>query len=112
LRGSEGAWQSVIGLAGNDDEVICAGIGPDEMQVMLFTKKGKAIRFGSGPVNAQPTPSARGVRAIKLRVGDSLAAGIIFDPEQTTHIIISGEAGYLKRTPLSEFPLGVNRKRW
>lgn len=105
LRGSEGVWHPVIGLAGNNDEVLCAGVSSAESQVMLFTAKGKAIRFESGPVRTQATPGARGVKAITLRDSDSLIAGLIFDPAQISHVIILSKTGCLKRTPLNEFPL-------
>ncbi|MCP4410136.1 MAG: hypothetical protein GY807_20815 [Gammaproteobacteria bacterium] len=105
LRDSEGEWQAVIGLASKNDEVVCAEVGPVETQVMLFTAKGKAIRFESGQVNPQATPSARGVKAITLREGDKLVAGAVFDPAQASHVIILSETGYLKQTPLNEFSI-------
>lgn len=105
LTGGEANWNMGIGLAGQDDRLLLAGVMPDQAEVMFFTAKGKAIRFAAGPVKPQATPSARGVTGIKLGQGDRLVAGAVFVPGEGAQVIIASQTGFIKRLPLAEFPL-------
>lgn len=105
LTGGEANWNMGIGLAGQDDRLLLAGVMPDQAEVMFFTAKGKAIRFAAGPVKPQATPSARGVTGIKLGQGDRLVAGAVFVPGEGAQVIIASQTGFIKWLPLAEFPL-------
>jgi len=105
LTGGEANWNMGIGLAGQDDRLLLAGVMPDQAEVMFFTAKGKAIRFAVGPVKPQATPSARGVTGIKLGQGDRLVTGAVFVPGEGAQVIIASQTGFIKRLPLAEFPL-------
>ena len=106
VKGSaEASWAMVIGLAGEQDRVLFAGIGETEAQAMFFTSS-RANRFEASSVNPQATPSARGVAAIKLRKGDQLLGGaVISKPTDPFGVVVVSQAGYVKRVPLDEFPV-------
>jgi DNA gyrase subunit A len=102
---AEASWATVVGLAGEDDRVLFAGVGGDEAQVMFFGTK-YANRFVAGEVNPQATPSAKGVAGIKVRKGDRLLGGmVISDPNADLGVIVVSKKGYVKRVPLGEFPV-------
>jgi DNA gyrase subunit A len=105
LAGGQANWSIGIGLAGQDDRLLLAGVMPDQAEVMFFTAKGKAIRFAARPVKPQATPSARGVTGIKLGRGDRLVAGAVFVPGEGAQVIIASQTGFIKRVSLAEFPL-------
>jgi len=93
----------VVGLAGEDDGVLFAGVGGDEAQVMFFGAS-RANRFVAGDVNPQATRSAKGVAGIKVRGGDRLLGGmVISDPTAELGVVVVSKRGYVKRTPLGEF---------
>ncbi len=100
---TEASWIKMIGLAGDDDGVILAGVGDDEAQVMFWGTR-FANRFVAGAVNPQATPSARGVAGIKVRAGDRLLGGaVIPDPNADLGVVVVSETGFVKRVPLNEF---------
>jgi DNA gyrase subunit A len=100
---AEASWASVIGLKGDDDGVLFAGMGNDEAQVMFFGSK-YANRFVAGSVNPQATASAKGVAGIKMRKGEQLLGGVVIvDPAAKLGIVVVSKNGYLKRVPLEEF---------
>jgi DNA gyrase subunit A len=102
---AEGSWATIIGLSGDDDRVLMAGVGDDTAEVMFFTAS-RAIRFCAGDVNSQATASAKGVAGMKLRKGDHLLSGaVIPDPSPQLGIVVVSQHGYLKRVPLDEFPV-------
>ncbi|HSJ53572.1 MAG TPA: DNA gyrase subunit A, partial [Anaerolineae bacterium] len=104
LRASaEASWSTVIGLAGEGDGVLFAGIGGDKAEAMFFTTS-RAIRFAVGDVNPQATPSARGVSGIKVRPDDRLLGGaLVPDPGAAVGVVVVYQAGQAKRVPLAEF---------
>jgi DNA gyrase subunit A len=102
---AEASWAMVVGLGGEDDEVLLAGVGGAEAQVMFFGPK-YANRFVAGDVNPQATPSARGMAGIKVRKGEQLLGGmVISDPTADLGVVVVSKNGYVKRVPLSEFPV-------
>jgi DNA gyrase subunit A len=104
LNLAEASWAAAIGLVGEEDELLFAATAGNRAEVIFFTT-GKAIRFAAGPVNPQATPSARGVTAMKWKKKDRLVAGIVFEPDETAQVVIVSQTGFIKRVPLTEFPL-------
>ena len=102
---AEATWATIIGLSGDQDGVLFAGIGGDEAEAMFFTSA-RANRFASNTVTPQATPSARGVAAIKVRSGDHLLGGtVVADPAAQLGVVVVSKTGFVKRVPLGEFPV-------
>jgi DNA gyrase subunit A len=104
LSGVEGYWNTVMGGLSKGDRIIFAGVTDGTAEVMIFTGGAKAIRFKETDVNPQASGSATGVVAIKLGKGDTIIAGaLVTDPDD--QVVVVSEKGWLKRVPLSEFPV-------
>ncbi len=73
--------------------------GSDE--IVLVTEGGLSLRFPEKTVRAMGR-TARGVRAVRLRPGDRLAAAEVVEPGGS--LLIVSLYGYGKRTPLEAFP--------
>lgn len=107
---TEASWASIIGLQDENDEVLLAGIGSDETQALITTSGSnetapRALRFETGSINPQATPSARGVAAIKM-LDDALVGAVLLDPKQTkAFVLLLSEKGFIKRISLEEFPV-------
>jgi DNA gyrase subunit A len=100
---AEASWATIIGLAGDDDGVLFAGVGNDEAQVM-FLGSSRANRFVAGDVNPQVSRSARGVAGIKIRKGDHLLGGtVIDDPAAKLGVFVVSKTGYVKQVALKQF---------
>jgi DNA gyrase subunit A len=100
------SWSTIIGLdQDNGDNVLFAGIAPNEAEIIFYTASGKLIRFQATQVKDQATPSARGVTGIKLRKGDQLSGGTICLPADVHYIVVVSENGFIKKVPLDEFPV-------
>ncbi len=100
---AEASWATIIGLGGNDDGVVFAGIGGDEAQAMFFGAS-RANRFVAADVNPQATPSARGVAGIKvLKDNRMLGGAVLSDPKADLGVVVVSEKGFLKRVPLNGF---------
>ncbi len=105
LPTSMALWARVIGLR-QGDSVLAAGLdGGDHYEVMIFTRKGQAIRFKTGEVNSQQSPTAQGVAGISIGKGDELLSAFIFDPAVAGHAVIASENGWLKRVRMGEWPV-------
>ena len=102
---AEASWSAVIGLAGENDEVLFAAVASDKAEVMFFTAGGKAIRFAANQVNPQATPSARGMTGIRLREDDRLVASAVFELDEAAQVVLISQAGFIKRVSLAEFPV-------
>jgi DNA gyrase subunit A len=103
LARGEGMWHQVVGgLEG--EQVIAAGITTGQADVMLFTRQGKAIRFGEAAINPQASGSATGVAAVKLGKDDQIIVGSVVEPVQARSVIVVSEHGWIKRVRLNEFP--------
>ncbi|MEW6744496.1 MAG: DNA gyrase subunit A [Planctomycetota bacterium] len=74
----------------------------DKDEVLLATRKGKAIRFPVKQVRRMGRP-AHGVRGIRLRGGDELIGVVRVDPSVT--ILTACELGLGKRTVVEEYRL-------
>ncbi|MFQ6136159.1 MAG: DNA gyrase subunit A [Candidatus Hydrothermarchaeales archaeon] len=82
------------------DEVVSVRLTNGEQEVLIGTKKGKAIKFSEKDVRVVGRP-ARGVRGIKLRKGDRVI-GMEIIREDASLLTIT-ENGYGKRTALSGY---------
>jgi len=102
--GAEASWSTIIGLGGEDDRVLFAGLGGADAQVMFWTAA-RAVRFATGEVNPQATPSARGVAGISLKAGDPLLGGALIDSKAKLGLVLASQAGFVKRVSLAEFPV-------
>ncbi|HSJ06421.1 MAG TPA: DNA gyrase subunit A [Longimicrobiales bacterium] len=69
--------------------------------VVLATLQGRAIRFGENDVPVMGRV-AQGVKGIQLREGDGVVGMVVVRREATLCCVT--EAGYAKRTPVSEYP--------
>lgn len=88
------------------DNLIGAALTDGTQDVMLFSDKGKVVRFSESLVRPMGR-TARGVRGIKLKKDQNLIALII------THaggaILTATENGYGKRTPIDDYPHSAGR---
>ncbi|PKO19290.1 MAG: DNA gyrase subunit A [Chloroflexi bacterium HGW-Chloroflexi-10] len=108
---AEATWAAIIGLNGGGEEVLFAGVAGDDAHVMVCTAgtdkiAPRILRFESGSVNPQATPSAKGVTAIKM-MGDALVSVVLVSADlQKKGIAYAVTAnGHAKRIGLEEFPL-------
>ncbi len=100
---AEASWATIIGLAGDGDGVLFAGMGGDEAQVMFFGNS-RANRFAASEVNPQVSNTARGVAGVKVREGDHLLGGaLISDPKAKLGLVVVSEAGYVKQVAMEQF---------
>ncbi len=105
LPTSVASWARVIGLR-KGDSVLAAGLDRgDDDEVMIFTRKGQAIRFKTGDVNPQQSTSAQGVAAIKIGKGDELIAAAVVDPQTAGYVAVASEKGWIKRVPMHHWPV-------
>ncbi|MDX1649019.1 MAG: DNA gyrase C-terminal beta-propeller domain-containing protein, partial [Myxococcota bacterium] len=88
-----------INLA-EDDELIAARRTNGAQEVLLATKRGKAIRFPETQVRPMGRTAA-GVRGITLKGDDEVVGMEILSPGATILTVTAN--GYGKRTPLSEY---------
>jgi len=87
-----------------DDKLIYIGLVSEKDNIILISRKGRAIRFSVQDVR-QMGRAARGVRGILLdQNDDSVVAATVIHPDDRYLLIIT-EKGYGKRVALSEFPI-------
>ncbi|OQA46547.1 MAG: DNA gyrase subunit A [Chloroflexi bacterium ADurb.Bin325] len=103
LAASIGANPQVIGLD-EGDRLVWAGVSQGDGEVLLFTARGQAIRFGEEDVRAMGLP-AGGIGGIRLAADDRVIAGatVAGDAAAAQVALVLG-AGYAKRVPLADFP--------
>ncbi|MDE0142608.1 MAG: DNA gyrase subunit A [Caldilineaceae bacterium] len=92
---------NVISVNGKD-RLACALVTPGNGEVMLVTRMGRSIRFPEEKVRAMGT-AARGVTGVNLKRDDEVVAALPVAPDGELLTVTS--AGYVKRTPISEFSL-------
>ena len=83
------------------DELIGVKLTNGEQEVVLSTKRGKAIRFKEKDVRGTGR-SARGVKGISLNVGDEVISMDVVKDDAALWIIT--ENGFGKRTAISDYP--------
>jgi DNA gyrase subunit A len=89
-----------IGLA-EGDQLIDARLTAGDQDIILSTRRGKAIRFAETDVRVMGR-TARGVRGVRLRDGDCVVGMAIVD--DTATLLTVCENGYGKRTVFEEYP--------
>ncbi|MGQ9768316.1 MAG: DNA gyrase subunit A, partial [Anaerolineae bacterium] len=109
LADQAGANPAVIGLD-EGDELAWAGLSAGGSNWMLVTAQGQAIRFAEEEVRAMGLP-AGGIGGIKLAAKDRVVACAALAPSTDhqstnppTHLAIVTALGFVKRTPLADFP--------
>ncbi len=85
-----------------DDQLIGTEITDGQSDVMLFTERGKAIRFSEEKVRVVGR-TARGVRGIKLAPEDKVISLIITQTGGT--VLTATVNGFGKRTPIDNYPV-------
>jgi DNA gyrase subunit A len=86
------------------DDLVSVRLTNGEMDVMLGTRNGYAIRFREDKVRAMGR-DARGVRGIALREGDAVVGMVSFPRDAGPMSILTiCERGYGKRTAIGEYP--------
>ncbi len=89
-----------LNLRENDELIAVRYNSSPEQEIMVVSKKGKAIRFPSG--NLRPIGrSSQGVKGITLAPGDEVVGMEIVHPGEEV-LTVSWE-GYSKRTPVEEY---------
>ncbi len=114
LADQAGANPTVIGLD-EGDELVWAGLSAGGGEIMLVTAQGQAIRFAEDDVRAMGLP-AGGIGGIKLASKDRVIACAsvsqstnsqspnLPSPNPPSHLAIATALGFVKRTPLADFP--------
>ncbi len=108
---TEGNFAQVIGLEGDNDEVVLAAVASDEAHVFVATAGSekttpRALRFEAKSVNPQVSPTAKGVAAIKM-LDDPIIGGAIVEPGAVKKgfALLVTDKGHIKRISLDEFPV-------
>ncbi|GAF85222.1 unnamed protein product, partial [marine sediment metagenome] len=83
------------------DELGWVRLTNGDQEIILVTKRGKALRFSETAVRPQGRAGA-GVWAIRLAGGDAVTSVDVVEPEG--QLLVMTAHGYGKRTSLSEFP--------
>ncbi|CAL1329234.1 DNA topoisomerase (ATP-hydrolyzing) subunit A [Candidatus Providencia siddallii] len=86
----------------NNDELIGVNLTTGKNEIMLFSAKGKVVRFVENEVRSMGR-TATGVHGIKLSQGDKVVSLII--PNKKDHILTITEKGYGKCTEETEYPI-------
>jgi DNA gyrase subunit A len=90
--------------AGN--RLIGVGLTNGKCDILLFSDAGKVVRFGEEDVRPMGR-TAKGVRGLMLKEGQSVIALIIACPDatgETATVLTATKNGYGKRTPLADYP--------
>ncbi len=85
----------------DNDQLIGVDITDGQQDVMLFSKRGKAVRFKEEKVRAIGR-TGRGVRGIRLAEEDQVMSLIITHTDGT--VLTSTVNGFGKRTPVNDYP--------
>ena len=84
------------------DRLLSARVVSDDDDILLGTAAGMSIRFHATNVRAMGR-SARGVRGIDLREGDSVIGMDVVAPGEDAAVLAVSENGFGKRTPVDEW---------
>ena len=86
------------------DELVSAAVVNEDDHLMLVSRKGQSLHCGASSDVIRPTGRATsGVTGMRFRPGDELLAMVVTHPGQD--LLVVTEAGYAKRTPVSEYRL-------
>ena len=84
------------------DQLIDARLTNGQQQVMLTSAQGMSIRFVEDDVRPMGR-TARGVRGMDLREGDTVVSMTVLEPDSEAAILTMCAKGYGKRTPASDY---------
>jgi DNA gyrase subunit A len=89
----------------DDDELVAVRVTSGRSHVVLATREGQSIRFDESEVR-ETGRATQGVRGIRLRESDVLVSmtAVSEGRLETAELLAVSEAGYGKRTLLSEYP--------
>ena len=93
----------IIATTVNDGDEVIDIIFQDKEDMVVITKDGMSIRFGTDAISPVGRV-AKGVKAIKLAEGDYVVAGMPVHKE-TDQVAIFTSDGYGKKVSLKEFPI-------
>jgi DNA gyrase subunit A len=92
---------------GEDDALVGAHLMTGDDELLLLSRRGMAIRFTADDAALRPMGrDTRGVVGMKFRDGDELLASSVIGAdldEDATFVFTVTDAGFAKRTPLSEY---------
>ena len=91
---------NAIGLD-DDDELLAVDLSDGTRDIILATHDGMAVHFNEKDVRPMGR-NARGVRAITLASGDSVAAMDVVEDDRREVLIVTSHA-YGKRTPIEDY---------
>ena len=98
--------RGIIGIKLNDGDKLISAIPTDgNSEVMMITRRGKALRISEESVRSMGRAGV-GIKGMKLAEGDEIAAAVKIEPD--TNLILVTEKGYGKRI---EFGLFSNHGR-
>ncbi len=99
-------WSPIFGLK-EDDQILYAGVGPEQTQVVIFTEQGQLLRFESSSVTPQATPSAKGVAGPRLRSGDTVrGATLVTQPDNSKlRVLVMSSKGWGHAIRWSSLPI-------
>ena len=93
--------KGIIGIKLNDGDKLISAIPTDgNSQVMLITRRGKALRINEESVRTMGRASC-GIKGMKLSEGDEIAAAVRVEEE--SNIILMTEKGFGKRISFDNF---------
>jgi len=88
------------------DELGWVRLAPDDAELILVTRQGKALRFAAADVRRSGRGSG-GVRGVRLDDGDEVVGLEVVGAEAS--LLVVSERGYGKQTALAEYPA---HSRW
>jgi DNA gyrase subunit A len=89
-------------LVDADDALIEADVTDGNMDIILGTQKGKAIRFHESEVRTMGRAS-RGVKGINLEKKDGMVGMVVVKREAT--LLVVSENGFGKRSDIADYPV-------
>jgi DNA gyrase subunit A len=75
---------------------------PGDSDLIFISQRGQSIRFREADLTER-SRAAGGVRGMRLREGDQLVAAECIRPDSESSLLVVGENGFGKRTPLPEY---------